>query len=108
MGRIAASQDPFRAIADPGRRRMLDAMIERECSVGELTVMMGISQPAVSQHLQVLRLAGLVAERREGRNRFYRAEPSELRRVADWLGKYEIFWTEKLTALTDHLSRRMN
>lgn len=108
MGRVSASQDPFRAIADPGRRKMLDAMIERERSVGELTALLGISQPAVSQHLQILRLAGLVCERPEGRNRFYSARPSDLQTVADWLGKYEIFWTEKLAALGDHLARRRN
>lgn len=87
---------------------MLDAMLQRERSVRELTEMMDISQSAVSQHLQVLKLAGLVSERREGRNRFYRAEAAELQAVADWVAQYEVFWTQKLAALTEHLSRRRN
>ena len=83
-------------------------MTERERSVTELTALLAISQPAVSQHLQVLKLAGLVTERQEGRNRYYRAHPSELQIVSDWLAKYEVFWTEKLASLSDHLSRRKN
>lgn len=106
MGRIAASQDAFRAIADPGRRRMLDAMLARECSVVELTDLLSISQPAVSQHLQVLKSAGLVHERKSGRNRFYRARAAELQIVADWISKYEAFWTERLSALGAHLATR--
>lgn len=108
MGRIAASQDPFRAIADPGRRKLLDAMVTGERTVSELTALLSISQPAVSQHLQVLKLAGLVDERREGRNRYYGARPAELRAVADWIAKYEVFWAEKLVALSAHLARRKN
>lgn len=107
MGRVAASQDPFRAIADPHRRQMLDAMLERgECSVGELTDLLGISQPAVSQHLQVLKLAGLVDERPDGRRRLYRAQARELESVAAWVARYEAFWRRRLGALEAHLARR--
>lgn len=108
MGRIAASQDPFRAVADPGRRQMLDAMLTEECSVGALTQLLGISQPAVSQHLQVLKQAGLVTERKAGRNRYYQANAAELQIIADWVAKYEIFWSDKLDALSAHLARRKN
>jgi len=108
MSYVAPHQDPFRAIADPGRRLMLDAMLERECSVSELTQLLGIKQPSVSQHLQVLKLAGLVEERREGRKILYRAKPAELLQVHDWLAKYEAFWKVKLDALESHLARRMN
>jgi DNA-binding transcriptional ArsR family regulator len=105
MAYVAPSQDPFRAIADPGRRRMLDALLEQEHSVKELTVMLGISQPAVSQHLQVMKLAGLVQERAKGRNTLYSARPAELRVVVDWLSKYQAFWSNKLDALEAHLAR---
>jgi DNA-binding transcriptional ArsR family regulator len=108
MGRIPAASDPFRAIADPGRRRMLDAMLEGEQSVGALTDLLGISQPSVSQHLQVLKEAGLVRERQEGRHRFYRAEAAALRKVAVWIAQYEAFWKGKLDALGRHLARRKN
>ena len=108
MSYVAPHQDPFRAIADPGRRQMLDAMLEREWSVKELTALLGLSQPSVSQHLQVLKLAGLVDERSQGRNSYYRTRPSELRVVTDWLAKYEAFWGEKLDALEAHLAKKKN
>jgi DNA-binding transcriptional ArsR family regulator len=108
MTYVAPRQDPFRAIADPGRRRLLDTMLERERSMAELTALLGVSQPTVSQHLQVLRLAGLVEERRQGRSRFYRVKPAELRVVVDWLAKYEAFWTSKLNALEAHLAKQVN
>ena len=103
MGHVAADQDAFRAIADPHRRAMLDAMLEGERSVTELTGLVRLSQPTVSQHLQVLRLAGLVTERRQGRHRLYAAQPAELAEVAGWLAKYRAFWSERLDALDTHL-----
>jgi DNA-binding transcriptional ArsR family regulator len=108
MGYVAPQQDTFRAIADPRRRLMLDAMIGAECTVGELTRLLGVSQATVSQHLQVLKLAGLVEERRSGRNNFYRAKPSELAVVADWLEKYRSFWVARLDALDTHLRKKRN
>jgi DNA-binding transcriptional ArsR family regulator len=108
MGPIATLQDPFRAIADRNRRVMLDAMLAREHSVTELTALLGISQPAVSQHLRVLKLAGLVAERRKGRNTFYGAEAAQLRVVADWVAQYQVFWSAKLDSLEALVAKRQN
>lgn len=105
MGYVAEDQDPFRAIADPGRRQMLDAMLDAERSVGELVGIVGLSQATVSQHLKVLRLAGLVEERREGRQRIYAARAAELRVVADWVAQYEAFWSDRLDRLGDLLDR---
>ena len=59
----------------------------------------GVSQPAVSQHLRVLREAGLVSERRDGRFRLYRLQPKPLAEVLAWVRSYERFWTGRLTAL---------
>ena len=106
MGYVAADQDPFRAIADPNRRLMLDAMMTGEQTVGQLTDLVKLRQPTVSQHLQVLRFAGLVSERREGRNSFYAVRPAELAAVADWLEKYRAFWTDRLDALEAHLQKK--
>jgi DNA-binding transcriptional ArsR family regulator len=106
MGYVAADQDPFRAIADPSRRTMLDAMMTEEKTVGQLTGLLSLRQPTVSQHLQVLRLAGLISERRDGRQIFYSTKPSALAEVAGWLDKYRTFWTERLDALDAHLHRR--
>jgi DNA-binding transcriptional ArsR family regulator len=87
---------------------MLDAMLDGECTVGALTRTLGLSQPTVSQHMQVLRLAGLVTERRAGRQVFYGVRAAELGTVADWLAKYRAFWADRLDALEAHLQTRRN
>lgn len=97
--------DVFRAVSDPTRRRMLDLMRRRERSVAELARPFTISQPAVSQHLKVLRDAGVVRVRREGRLRIYRLDPRPLRDVYAWAQYYEQFWREKLAALGHELDR---
>jgi DNA-binding transcriptional ArsR family regulator len=106
MSRVSPDQDPFRAIADPNRRRMLDHMLSGERTVGELAGILGIAQPSVSQHMTVLKLAGLVDERHEGRRTFYAVRGAALQGVADWIAQYEAFWTERLDALEAHLARQ--
>jgi DNA-binding transcriptional ArsR family regulator len=85
---------------------MLDHMLTGERTVGELAGILGIAQPSVSQHMSVLRLAGLVDERQEGRRTFYAVRGAALRGVADWIAQYEAFWTERLDALEAHLARQ--
>lgn len=99
MATLPASKTPFTAIACETRRRLLDALLQRELSVTELVAVARMSQPAVSQHLKVLRDAGLVEERRDGRFRFYRLEAAPLAEVSGWVRAYEQFWTDKLAAL---------
>ena len=106
MSRVSPEQDPFRAIVDANRRRMLDHMLVQERTVGELAGLLGIAQPSVSQHMAVLRLAGLVDERQEGRRTFYSVRAADLRGVAEWIAKYEVFWAERLDALAAHLARQ--
>jgi DNA-binding transcriptional ArsR family regulator len=84
------------AIADPTRRRLLELVRDREVPAGELASKFDVSRPAVSRHLRVLRQAGLVHERREGRLRLYRADPAPLAELRDWLERY---WEERLAAL---------
>jgi DNA-binding transcriptional ArsR family regulator len=84
------------AIADPTRRRLLELVRDREVPAGELAATFDVSRPAVSRHLRVLRQAGLVHERREGRLRLYRADPAPLAELRDWLERY---WDERLDAL---------
>ena len=97
----------LRAIADPTRREILDLLVSKEEeSVGELTKDFEMSLPALSQHLKVLREAGLIAGRREGRQIFYRLNPAPLYEVARWIHPYERFWKSKLDALEAHLRRR--
>lgn len=87
---------------------MLDAMLDGERTIGELTTLLGVSQPAVSQHMQVLRLAGLVDERREGRHVYYRVRAGDLAVVGEWIAKYEVFWADRLDRLDAHLAKRRN
>jgi DNA-binding transcriptional ArsR family regulator len=94
----------FQALADPTRRAMLDRLREGERSVSELGEPFAMSQPAVSQHLRVLGMAGLVRARREGRKRIYGLRVGPLREVYDWLARYERFWSDKLDALGAHLA----
>jgi DNA-binding transcriptional ArsR family regulator len=103
MARPAATEDVFRAIADATRRRLLDGLRGGEQPVGALSAAFAVSPSAVSQHLAVLREAGLVRERRAGRQRLYRIRATPLRAVADWIAHYERFWERKLDALGDYL-----
>jgi DNA-binding transcriptional ArsR family regulator len=95
--------DVYQAIADPTRRRILELLAEGERPVKELMAPFAVSQPAISQHLRVLRHAGLVQERREGRHRRYSLTAEPLRDVADWVDHYREFWQRRLNALDAYL-----
>ncbi len=97
------SIDPYQAIADPNRRKMLDLLLEGERSVKELVPHFDMSFGGVSQHLQVLHSAGLVTRRAEGRQRFYRVRPDALQDMYAWLSKYDRFWRSRLKKLNDYL-----
>ena len=93
----------LRALADPTRRAVFEQLVQREMSVGELKAGFEVSQPAISQHLAALRGAGLVAERREGRFAFYRADPAGLAPLIDWIDRYRVFWPDRIERLKDVL-----
>jgi len=96
----------FTALADPTRRSIFERLVrEGEQTVGTLTRAGAVSQPAVSKHLRVLKLAGLVRDRPEGRLVHYRAEPAGLARLAGWLKFYTAFWDEKFDRLEELLKR---
>lgn len=98
--------DIYLAIADPTRRRLLDRLGSGEQPVNALAAPFRMSRPAVSQHLRILRQAGLVSVRRNGRERRYRVRGEKLREVYDWVAHYQKFWTEKLQALGKYLDAR--
>jgi len=85
-----------RAIAEPRRRQILAMVRERELSAGEIAAGFEISRPAVSQHLAVLREAGLLSERRQGTSRLYRARPEGMAGLRDFMNE---FWTDRLERL---------
>ena len=95
----------FAALADPTRVRILDLLARRERSVGELVNQFDLTQPAVSQHLRVLKEAGLVASRAEAQRRVYSINPTPLRQLDRWLQRYRKFWAEELDSLERHLDR---
>jgi len=90
----------MRALADPTRRAMFERIVGvEEITVAELTRGSGVTQGAVSQHLKSLKQAGLVAERPEGRNVYYRAAPEGLAPLVDWMSHYGVFWRERFANL---------
>ena len=94
----------MRALADPTRRAVFEQVARRgEVNVAELTRTSGVTQGAVSQHLKSLKLAGLVAERPQGRHVFYRATPDGLAPLFDWLSHYDAFWRDRFANLRDLL-----
>ncbi|MET7708955.1 metalloregulator ArsR/SmtB family transcription factor [Micromonospora sp. NPDC005413] len=97
------SLDSFTVLAEPTRRRILDQLRDAEHSVGQLVDNLGVSQPAVSKHLRVLRDAGFVSCRIAARQRIYRLNPGPLRAVDGWLAPYRRLWDRHLDALEQHL-----
>jgi DNA-binding transcriptional ArsR family regulator len=99
----------FDVLGDPVRRRILELLADGEQAAGELTAVIreefGISQPAVSMHLRVLRESGLATVRVVGARRLYRLSPDPLREVDAWLERYRHFWAPHLDALATELAR---
>jgi DNA-binding transcriptional ArsR family regulator len=93
-------------LAEPRRVQILDLLRESERPVGELVDRIGLSQPAVSKHLRVLRDAGLVEARPDAQRRLYRIRPEPLEELDSWLASYRQLWTTHLDRLEDHLDRR--
>ncbi|HEX4095925.1 MAG TPA: metalloregulator ArsR/SmtB family transcription factor [Caulobacteraceae bacterium] len=101
-----APDTAFKALADPTRRRLFERLSrEGELSVGALTQGSGVSQPAVSKHLSVLKRARLVGDRREGRETHYRVDHEGLSPVLDWFNHYAAFWLDRFDRLEDLLNR---
>jgi DNA-binding transcriptional ArsR family regulator len=97
--------DVFDAIASPVRRAILDLLQDGARPVHDVAASFAMTRPAVSQHLKVLRQAGLVAEERVGRERHYRLDARPLRTVVDWAGHYERFWQHHARLLGELLER---
>jgi DNA-binding transcriptional ArsR family regulator len=90
----------MRVLADPTRRAVFEQIVEAgELTVGALTDKNDVSQPAISQHVRALKEAGLLGERREGRQVHYRCAPRGLTPLVDWLGLYGVFWRERFANL---------
>jgi DNA-binding transcriptional ArsR family regulator len=100
MTQIEAIDTVLRTLSDPTRRAVFERVVNSdEITVGELTRGSGVTQGAISQHLKSLKLAGLVVERPEGRNVYYRAQPQGLAPLVSWMDHYGVFWRDRFTAL---------
>ncbi|MFJ3957446.1 ArsR/SmtB family transcription factor [Arthrobacter sp. NPDC090010] len=95
--------DVFGALANPTRRHMLDSLRGSPRTAGELTATLNLSRSTASEHLSILRQAGLVLEERQGRHRVYRLQAEGLAEVSAWLKRYEQYWEERLDALGELL-----
>lgn len=104
MDQTAAITTVMRTLADPTRRAVLERIVQgAELSVVEITRGSGVTQGAISQHLKLLKQAGLVAERPDGRRVFYSAKPDGLQPLVDWMNHYATFWSGRFDALRDLL-----
>lgn len=93
-------------LGEPSRQAILDYLRAGERAVGELVEGLGLSQPAVSKHLRVMRDAGLVEARTDAQRRVYRIRPEPLQELDAWLAPYRRLWTTHLDLLEEHLDRR--
>jgi DNA-binding transcriptional ArsR family regulator len=99
----------FDVLGDPVRRRILELLADGETSAGDVAAVVGsefgISQPAVSQHLRVLRNNGFATVRAEGTRRLYAVDPTGLQEVDAWVEQFRVFWDQKLDALGTEIAR---
>jgi DNA-binding transcriptional ArsR family regulator len=93
------------ALADPIRREVVDLLAGGELAAGELADRFPVSRPAISRHLRVLREAGLVRVRTDGRHRFYALDPRPLRELDTWLERYRDLWAQRFDALDTEIAR---
>lgn len=103
MARTPTTFDPFNAVAEPKRRKVLEVLGTQELSVNEIVERLGWNQPMVSKHLGVLKEVGLVSERRVGRQRLYRVNAEQLKPIYDWVAPFERYWSESYDRLDDVL-----
>lgn len=99
----------FDVLGDPVRRRILELLAEREQSSGDVVAVIsnefGISQPAVSMQLRVLREHGFASVRADGARRIYGLDPTPMAEVDAWLGQFRLFWSQRLDALDTEIKR---
>ena len=100
--------DTFIALADPTRRHIIESLAHGESAFGDLAEKFDMSRPAVSQHLKVLRDAGIVTARKEAQRRIYRLSDDGLDEIDAWLGKVRSFWTARLDRLEELLAEPDN
>ena len=105
MPRLKTTHDVFSAIGEPRRRVIIEQLVIKEMTVNELVDIVEWPQPTVSKHLSVLKKVNIVCERKEGRFRFYRIKPEELRPIQEWIHQFEKYWGGTLDQLDNYLDQ---
>ncbi len=98
-------RDVFQAIADPTRREIINLVAKQSLNLNSLTENFNISRPAISKHIKILTECGLVIIKQQGRERYCEANLESLAHVSQWIEQYKVFWTNKLDALGNFLSK---
>ena len=104
--RAPTTSDPFNAIAEPRRRHILELIAGEERSVGEISDALGLAQPSVTKHLQVLRDVSLVTVRRDGRRTLFRTNADTLRTIHDWCAMFSRHWRGQLGRIKAHAEEK--
>ena len=105
MSRLKTTHDVFSAIGEPRRRILIEQLVLKEMTVNELVEIVEWPQPTVSKHLSVLKKVNIVSERKEGRYRYYRVQPEELRPIQEWLHQFEKYWGGSMDQLDVYLKQ---
>ncbi len=108
MPKTANTYDTFTAIAEPKRRELIEKLVGNELSVNRIVKITDWNQPMVSKHLRVLKEAGLVSERQEGRQRFYKVNADEFKPIQLWVRQFEKYWNTQFDQLDEYLSELQN
>jgi DNA-binding transcriptional ArsR family regulator len=106
MARASTTADAFNAVAEPRRRELLEYLNSEERAVGDIAMALGIAQPSVSKHLQVLRSVGLVDLRRDGKRVLYRTNAEALKTIHDWTSTFQRHWSGQLDRIKRHAERK--
>ena len=99
-------RDVFRAIADPTRREILNMIAHQSLNLNSVAENFDISRPAISKHIKILTECGLIVIKQLGRERYCEAKLQKLNEVSEWIEQYRVFWSNKLDALENFLSKR--
>ena len=101
-------EDVLQALADPGRRTLVESLMHGPATAGELAALLPIARPGVSRHLRVLREAGLVSVEQEAQRRIYSLRPEPLAEIDEWLSRYRALWQKRFDALHAEVARGKN
>jgi DNA-binding transcriptional ArsR family regulator len=97
-------RDAFQAIADPTRRKIIDLISQQPMNLGTIAEYFKISRPAISQQIKILHECGLVVIKREGRETICCIQPKQLKKIADWAGKYAGLWEERIDSFEAYVN----